>query len=291
MNSLQAVHATGRRLSEATTGAKVGQGDFAHLAAAILGDAYLHEDVRLDKLAVEVGRADRLEHQFDLAATFGDPPITLYIDPDHLFFIAAYLWIEPDMAIHDHSFEGAFSVLGGHSDHQTFSFSGDTEIDDLAFGELSLEESDVLRPGDVRRIEYGDAFIHRNVHNASPTLTLVARTLGRSRTQKHYLEAGVSVDSTLEASGTRRMQLYRSLLRTDSVLALQMLSQMIVGPSKAGEILRALQILYEATGSQELVHSTHRLLDAKFGKDEASQILTAVTRAKHNLDTAFAEHS
>jgi hypothetical protein len=53
--------------------------------------------------------------QMDPQASFGDPPITLFVGPR--FYIDVYYWLDSTTAIHEHGFSGAFQVLHGASVH------------------------------------------------------------------------------------------------------------------------------------------------------------------------------
>lgn len=126
---------------------------------------------------------------------FGEPPIQLYAG--RRFYIEALFWTDGTTSIHRHSFSGAFQVLLGGSIHTTYSFTQSEQIDgNFALGTLTADRSELLRPGDIRRIESGGRFVHSLFHLERPSLTLVVRTRHDSGTspQYSYLHPGIAYD-------------------------------------------------------------------------------------------------
>ena len=67
--------------------------------------------------------------QRDLAARFGDPPITIYSGPR--FHIDVYFWFHGTTSVHQHGFCGAFQVLHGSSLHSWFEFDLKEKVNSL----------------------------------------------------------------------------------------------------------------------------------------------------------------
>jgi hypothetical protein len=149
--------------------------DHPQIAADALARARIHDGLTLDDLFAALLTAP-FPRQIDPAGAFGDPPFTLYFS-DRLA-LDLYFWHQPEVAIHNHAFRGAFAVLLGHSLHLTYRFapSPATSYDGLAFGALDPIASDVLQPGDAVQILPGMAFIHQVCHLASPCASLVLRS-------------------------------------------------------------------------------------------------------------------
>jgi hypothetical protein len=127
-------------------------------------------------------------------AGFGDPPITLYRSRD--FYISALYWLDGTTSIHQHAFSGAFRVLEGSSLHCQYRFDEQEMVSRrLLLGDLDLEEAELLKAGETRRIVAGRPFIHSLFHLDRPTVTIVVRTNGESvGTQFNFEEPGVAWD-------------------------------------------------------------------------------------------------
>jgi hypothetical protein len=148
---------------------------FPEIAAQALVESDLH--ARLDPWEIIrwVHTADALPQQFDVEGRFGNPPITLYSGPR--FFIDIYYWLDGATSIHQHSFTGAFQVLLGSSIHSRYSFREDKIINEhFSVGHLLLEEVQLLKLKDVRKIGAGRNFIHSLFHLDRPSATITIRT-------------------------------------------------------------------------------------------------------------------
>jgi hypothetical protein len=150
--------------------------DHPHIAALALAEAQPHAGVTLDALLAMLAESD-LPKQLDPSGAFGDPPFTLWWG--QRVALDLYFWHQPEVAIHNHAFRGAFTVLLGYSLHLTYSFttSPATTYDGLMFGALNAEHIDLLAPGQVTEILPGMAFIHQVCHLSSPCVSLVLRSL------------------------------------------------------------------------------------------------------------------
>jgi hypothetical protein len=130
---------------------------------------------------------------------FGDVALRVYDNPR--FFVEALVWNDGELAIHDHAFSGAFSVLSGASLHVIHRFvPRELHNTGFAVGELSVDRAESLAEGDVRTIEAGRGFVHAVYHLARPTVSLVVRSRVDLRVlpQWNYLAPGIAFDpSTL----------------------------------------------------------------------------------------------
>jgi hypothetical protein len=149
---------------------------------------------------------------------FGQPPLILHREQD--FFVQALTWMDGTTSIHQHGFAGAFRVLQGSSLHVEHAFSpGERLADDrLLVGALSMQRAEVLRPGDTRRIEPGDVFIHALFHLEQPTITCVVRNTssGLPHPQYSYRPPGLAWDGLWDdRTWSRRLQSLDTVNRLD----------------------------------------------------------------------------
>ncbi len=191
---------------------------FADVATAALRARPPAHHVCADDIVDWVLAARELPAQVNLAASFGQPPVTVYRGDG--FYIEALFWHSSTTAIHQHAFAGAFSVLSGASVESRFAFDERCRFDDeVLLGELSLSEVAVLSPGDVRTIARGDALIHSVFHLDSPSVTVVARTLQDAADvpQYSYLRPGLAIDPfAVDEVRDRRLQIVEMLADTGS---------------------------------------------------------------------------
>lgn len=90
---------------------------------------------------------------------YGVPTVTLY--RDRVFRIEAIVWPRVRVGIHDHASPGAFTVVHGERIQHAFSYRLEHVFDDeIGFGELAVDRSEVLHAGDTCEIAVGDRFIH-----------------------------------------------------------------------------------------------------------------------------------
>lgn len=136
----------------------------------------LNRDVRysLQNYIELLGSSDLPEQHFKHNG-FGDVPITLY--RSEKFFIDTYNWNLGHTNVHNHNFCGAFKVLNGRAHNTEYSFNEIKKISDfISHGQLETIESGYLNQGDVKQIKLYDEFIHKVLHLAAPTVTLLIRT-------------------------------------------------------------------------------------------------------------------
>src|SRR5437763_15773722 len=94
---------------------------FAAIASQCLRHYAFHERFDEDEVIAWVNRARSLPPQLDLAATFGQPPLTLWNNTR--LVVDLYFWVNTETSIHDHSFVGAFMNLRGDSLHCVYDFN------------------------------------------------------------------------------------------------------------------------------------------------------------------------
>lgn len=169
------------------------------IAADALRKAHAHEHITAWEVAEWSLRQTELPVQRDLAARFGDPPITLYSAPR--FHIDVYFWFEGTTAIHQHAFCGAFQVLHGSSIHSWYEFNSDRRVNMFyETGEMNLKVCQLLEIGDVQEIWPGRQYIHSLFHLDQPSATLIIRT-DRSpleQPQFSYHKPGLAIDPFFE---------------------------------------------------------------------------------------------
>ena len=162
------------------------------IAHDALASAALHERLGWQDLLRWCVRTPLLDSD---NRTFGDVAIRVYEAPR--FYVEALVWKTGQIAIHDHGFAGAFTVLAGTSLHATYGFQSAEMLNEgFGVGELSPKICERLVAGDVRTIEAGRDFIHAVFHMAAPTVSIVVRSRVDTRAlpQLLYLRAGVAFD-------------------------------------------------------------------------------------------------
>jgi hypothetical protein len=163
-----------------------------------------------------VHNSNTLPAQQDPAATFGNPPITLYAGPR--FHIDIYFWLDGTTTIHQHAFCGAFHVALGSSIHCRYSFEEQREINaHFSVGKLALDHVELLRMGDTRRILPRREFVHSLFHLDRPSATITIRTYATpGGPQYKYLKPYFAVDPFFtETSALRKVQTVSLLLGMD----------------------------------------------------------------------------
>jgi hypothetical protein len=105
---------------------------------------------------------------------FSDKSTRIYECAD--FFIDVYKWDKQVTTIHDHNFEGAFSLLSGHSTQIEFTKKVlDTSYEDIEFVKLTRKKITKVEPSDIHEIQYSNKFIHKIFHRPI-SLTICIRT-------------------------------------------------------------------------------------------------------------------
>ena len=149
---------------------------FSSFAYRALQNHTFHQNFDLEQSIKEVLELQEYPHQINPNSKFGDPPITLYTAADKSFYLDLYIWTESQTSTHQHTFEGAFSVLAGQSIETEYSFVAEKDHDKSQWGKLLPKDLLHLKPGMVREIKFREKFIHRVLHISKPTISLVLRT-------------------------------------------------------------------------------------------------------------------
>lgn len=155
-----------------------------------------------------------LPAQADLEARFGDPPVTVF--RARQMVIDVNFWIDSSIAIHEHSFDGAFQVLSGSSMHTQYDFVEKARYNSYTYaGDLTAHDTEQLSPGDVRQIRAGAEFIHALFHLERPSSTVVVRTLESPLVsiQRDFIAPGFAFSSFhIDPTAQRNAQVARLMV-------------------------------------------------------------------------------
>lgn len=166
------------------------------IAARLLEDAQPHRDYDgLASLADWTLSSRTFPQPCNPFGPLGPPAFTIW--SNGRFFVNVYAYSTPEVVIHDHDFAGAFTNLSGTTIHATYAFPDAERVaPEVHVGELAVRGLEVVRAGDVRRIDPGRRFIHQVWHVDQPTVVLVIRTgpLPAPRRQYQYLHAGIATE-------------------------------------------------------------------------------------------------
>jgi hypothetical protein len=170
----------------------------------------LEEDPPADHLdALDVVRwvlrSSSLPNQRNVGSNFGEPPVHVY-DAER-FFIQVLHWIDGTTAVHQHSFCGAFHVLGGSSVHALYRFEEEEQYgNSLRLGKISVRRAELLNRGATREILPQSAMIHSLFHLERPSVTVVVRTPGLTGfgPQFQYLRPRIAIDPFYVPDETQR---------------------------------------------------------------------------------------
>lgn len=166
--------------------AKSNQEEFCDFAFREMQQQTFHKNFHLQNNLKEILEAQKYPIQANPLSVFGDPPITLHIAEDRFFYLDLYIWMETQTTIHQHVFEGAFTVLQGHSIESDYEFIPSTAIGTSYWGKLQKKDLRRLNPGDIRPIHFKDKMVHRVLHISKPTVSLVLRTSRPPSTDIQY---------------------------------------------------------------------------------------------------------
>ena len=161
---------------------------FPRIAFELLQKHRFHEQFSMETFLKSFCKLKTLPSQLTITNTFGEPPITLYRNDALNFLIDIYFWVTPEISIHAHGFQGAFTNLQGKSLHCTYHFRAENSDSDVFTGEISLKEATLLLEGAVEEITRGLGFIHEVWHVSFPTVTLVIRTIMADGPQYNFLK-------------------------------------------------------------------------------------------------------
>ena len=199
-----------------TAGARVAS--FPAVAARVLEDAQPHREYDLSSLAEWTLSRRTFPAPCNPFGPLGPPAFTVW--SNGRFFVNVYAYTTPEVVIHDHDFAGAFINLSGTTIHATYAFPDAERVaPEVHIGELAVHEVEVVRTGDVRRIDPGRRFIHQVWHLDQPTVVLVIRTgplPAPARRQFRYLHAGFATevfrDDALSVAAPDRFRYTRKMV-------------------------------------------------------------------------------
>jgi hypothetical protein len=169
---------------------------FADIAGEELSRTPAHSAVGDDDILEWCNRPGfDLPAQSDIAAEFGNPPVTVY--RGHAMYIDVNFWLDGTTSIHEHTFDGAFQVLGGSSVHTEYDFVEQGRHNAQAYvGQLTARGTEVLGIGETRCIAAGAGFIHALFHLEAPSSTVVVRTQNNrlAGVQRDFFMPGLAFD-------------------------------------------------------------------------------------------------
>ena len=287
----------GRTLSERFRRQNFAEEAFPNLAMEALEEAQPHRHVGVQSVLDYLSSAGQLPRQG--APDFGEPPVNLYFD-DHIF-IGALFWVDGTTSIHEHAFSGAFTVLEGSSVHVRYSFEQTRAWNQhLRLGQLRVEDTELLMPGDVRPILFGPSLIHALFHLQRPTLSLVVRTQGLAlgAFQYTYSRSGLAHNRFLQPpSQARKLLVLRAAIKSRHPGALGFAERLI----DSSDALFATRVLLEVnldTGAMKHVGPLLRrvrehhgdladVLERALAYERSTGYLVALREKVHDEDLRF----
>jgi len=245
-----------------------------------------------------------LPFQTNIESTFGQPPLTVYWQPE--FRIEVLFWTSSVIGIHQHAFSGAFHVLTGSSLHTVWNFKCEERVSSqLLLGALDLKTAELLGVGDTRAIIAGNRFIHATHHLDRPTVTLVIRTNTERNhyPQYTYMEPCLAYDYVHGNAGVRRrLQLLKMLssARRDKEL-LDAIKDLLDDVNHfyaflylreaykliKDETKRSLLLLWAGSKHGRLAESFRLVLDTQEHRDQIRQIAERVEQEELQFFTAL----
>lgn len=171
------------------------QDAFSAIAVEMLASAGIVGSIGSEDILDWAMASRDLPAQHDLAATFGQPPLTMY--RTERFHVSVLFWLYATVSIHEHGFEGAFGVLDGSSIHSSWTFEQALSIgSNLKLGTVRRNSTELLEIGGIRPILAGPSGAHSLVHLDTPSATVVIRTCAdpRHHRQYNYLVPGVAIN-------------------------------------------------------------------------------------------------
>jgi len=224
---------------------------FVEIAQTLLEEAALHEALSHEALMTHLA-SQPLPTQLDPHERFGEPPVTLHHGGD--FVLDVYFWSAPVVSIHDHSFAGAFAIHTGLSLHTTYRVEVEELHPGLGLGQIELTDAELLRPGCVRPIASGDAFVHQVAHLSPNCVSVVLRTarLDDTAPTHDYLAPSIKLRRTdsltaLQHKKLSVLQLFWRQARNDALA----LSHQLLADEDALMLAWGLRYTSQATQSVE----------------------------------------
>jgi hypothetical protein len=160
--------------------------DFSAFAFSELQGHTFHEKFNLQNDVKEILVSKVFPIQANAHSNFGDPPLTLYMANDQSFYLDLYIWNESQTSTHQHAFEGAFTLLDGHSFESEYEFRRTEQLGPSFIGKQTKKSLLYLSPGDVRPIHLNHQTIHRVLHLSKPTVSLVLRNRMQKESEIQY---------------------------------------------------------------------------------------------------------
>lgn len=220
------------------------------VAASMLRKATLHTRVNSEEVLRWAITARELPAQDDLAARFGDPPLTVF--SGRRFYIQVLFWLEGSTAIHRHGFSGAFMVLDGSSLHGAYAFRPRRRINTHFYtGELELIDVELLARGAV--VPITNDLSHSLFHLEVPCATVVVRTYADddANPQFNYMPPSVAIDPFYRDVPTTRMLQLLSFARRGKHLDFEGIAGDILARADLHTTWDVLDQVYRAVGSVE----------------------------------------
>jgi hypothetical protein len=191
--------------------------------------------------------------------------------------VDVYCWIDPETALHDHSFAGAFTNLSGESLHCVYDLnSAEEPAPGVILSDLDLRTVERLDAGSIRTILDGRRFVHRVWHLSRPTVTLCVRTSGqRSKLGQYtyfYPRLGVEERRQQEKQDEllqKRLQ-FLSFLASTGDPGLERYVESLIGQADARQAIKFVLALHDNAEGGVLEHlslldRTLDLLEARYG--------------------------
>ena len=256
---IDVVRPLGEEVEEAWARADHAIDALAPIATGALERYALHERFDLEEFSDWLSQTGDLAEQLDPRSRFGDPAITLW--RNSRFLIDIYFWIDPETALHDHGFAGAFTNLAGESLHCVYGLSAVEEpAPGVMLSSLELQTAERLDKGSIRPILGGRKFVHRVWHISRPTLTMCVRTAGEGPRlgQYTYLYPRVGIEEKRQQE--EEDQLFQKRLQFLSFLA--------------------------STGDPRLEH----YVESSIKQADARQAIKLVLALHDNSETSILEH-
>lgn len=218
------------------------------VAVSALKKAKLHARVRSEDVLRWAIGARELPPQDDIAAKFGDPPLTVF--SGRRFYIQVLFWLEGSTAIHRHGFSGAFMVLDGSSLHGSYAFRPRRRINTHFYaGDIELLRVELLERGAV--VPITNDLSHSLFHLEAPSATIVVRTYSDedASPQYNYWPPSVAVDPFYRDVPTTRMLQCLSFARRGKHLDFEALAADILASADLHTTWDVLEQVYRALGS------------------------------------------
>ena len=265
----------GRRLEATWRAHDYAAARFPELAADAIAESDVLGAVDGPGLLSWIARAETLPNQIDPTSRFGDLALTLFEAPR--FFVSALFWLDGSTEIHQHSFSGAFAVIGGSSIHSRYRFAEERAVSArFRTGALALDSVELLGEGAIRPIPSGDGFIHALFHLERPAVSLVVRTHtdADAHPQWSYRPPGIAEDPfTVDGFTTRKREAIRMLLTQDADFA----------DAEIGAMLECadLQLGFSLLDVLDDELCTHAGASASSAADQRFDAFAATLRARH----------